>query len=422
MFNYRIAAIIKRELKEKLFSKTFILMTVLIPVLMFGIIGVQAFIATYEGDQDTTIEFITDSIEMESAFQQEFQNLEFIKNGYYKVTYNTMNREQFNEYLDAKKPDLLSEKLNGIIYVSDTAMENKEIEFYSKTPKNITVSEKLSGTINKILVANYFADKQLSSDEISYIRKGVDFKSYKISEEEEIKEEGYGNMVLSYLFTFLLYISLLMMGQMVMQSVMEEKQNRIVEILLSSVNSRELMTGKIVGSSITGVLQMAIWLSPIMVVISTAWLSLPEELLFNISFNQILFLLFNYFLGLVIFLGLFATVGAIFENPQEAQSGMWPVMLLIMIPFFIALSLMKNPSNPMAEISSMFPFASIIVMPARFTLVDVPVWQFIVAFIVNVGTIFAIFPIAGKIYRVGLLRTGKKPKWSEVVKWIKYKY
>ena len=83
---------------------------------------------------------------------------------------------------------------------------------------------------------------------------------------------------------------------------------------------------------------------------------------------------------------------------------------------------MKNPNNPIAQVASMAPFASIIVMPARMTLTDVPVWQFVFSILVNIATIIAIFPVAGKIYRVGILRTGKKPKWSEVVKWLKYKY
>jgi len=115
-------------------------------------------------------------------------------------------------------------------------------------------------------------------------------------------------------------------------------------------------------------------------------------------------------------------VGSIFETAQEAQSGMWPILMLIIFPFFIAMSMVKNPANPLAQIASMFPFASIIVMPARMTLMDVPMWQFFLSIVVSIATIFAIFPIAGKIFRVGILRTGKKPKWSEVIRWLKYKY
>jgi ABC-2 type transport system permease protein len=119
---------------------------------------------------------------------------------------------------------------------------------------------------------------------------------------------------------------------------------------------------------------------------------------------------------------LFATVGAIFDNPQDAQSGLWPVMMLIIIPFFIAISMMENPNSGIAKIASFVPFANIIVMPARMTIAEVPLFHLIISIFISIATLFAIFPLAGKIYRVGILRTGKKPKWSEVVKWIKYKY
>jgi len=115
-------------------------------------------------------------------------------------------------------------------------------------------------------------------------------------------------------------------------------------------------------------------------------------------------------------------IGSIFENSQEAQSGMWPILMLILIPFFIAMSMMKNPTSPIAIVASMFPFANIIVMPARMTLVDVPIWQFVLSIAVGILTIIALFPLAGKIFRIGILRTGKKPSWGEVIKWLKYKY
>ena len=115
-------------------------------------------------------------------------------------------------------------------------------------------------------------------------------------------------------------------------------------------------------------------------------------------------------------------VGSIFENPQDAQSGMLPILMLVMIPFFISMSMIENPNNPVANISSMAPFSSIIVMPAKMAIIDVPLWQVILSTLVNIATVFAIFPIAGKIFRVGIMMSGRKPKWSEVVKWLKYKY
>jgi len=422
MFNYRIIGLLKRELQEKLLSKAFIIMTLSIPFLMILIIGLQALLFSYDGDENTKLELITENDSLTQNFKSEFEELPFIKNNYYSFEYLTKSEVELQGYLEQRKNDLLDEKLSGIIFISDSTKTTKKLAYYSKTPNNATITQKLSGHINKVLVNNYFIGKDLSETDLNFARSRVDFTGFKVSKDKDIEEEGYGNLILSYLFTFLLYISLLMIGQMTMQSVMEEKSSRVVEVLLSSVSSKELMTGKILGASITGVIQMAVWLIPVILVSFTTLFALPANINLSISIGQVIYLLFNFFLGLITFLGLFAMIGSIFENAQEAQSGMWPIMMLIIIPFFIAMSLVQNPANPIAMIASMFPFANIIVMPARMTLADIPLWQFALSIIVSLVTIVVIFPVAGKIFRVGILRTGKKPKWSEVIKWLKYKY
>lgn len=421
MFNYRVLAIIKRELLEKLFSKAFITMTLLVPGLIFLMLGIQALLYSSE-KKNLKIDIITESTEMMSLFQNNLLESDYAKSGKYIFTFKTMNRDELRNYLNEKKNELINEKLGGIIYIPVTALKDKKVDFYAKSSQNISLFKDLDGPINKTLIDFYFQNRSLSKEELNFARLGVDFTGFKVSEEEGIKEEGYGNLILAYLFTFLLYISLLMIGQMTMQSVIEEKGNRIVEVILSSVNPTELMTGKILGATLTGLIQMAIWLSPVIMLMSTSIFVLPKEFLFSIKGDVIIYMLINFFIGLLTFIGLFAMLGAIFDNPQDASSGTMPVMMLIIIPFFIALSMMENPNRPIAEIASLFPFASIIVMPARMTLVGVPIWHLVLAVIINILTFIAIFPIAGKIYRVGILRTGKKPKWSEVIKWLKYKY
>ena len=421
MFNFRTLAIIKRELKEKLLSKTFVIMTILLPVMMFGFIFIQTYVMNYQGGKKDKIVIASFSDEITSRLITEMDS-KFQKNAHLSFEFKTMDNYSFTDYLKKNNENLSKGEISGLIYIPKTALKDKNVNYYSKTPKNFSLLNKLRAPINKVLVEVYFIGKNIPYEELAFARDKVDIKSFKISENKKAEEEGFGNLALAYLFTFLLYLSLIMIGSMVMQSVIQEKANRIVEVLLSSVTSKELMIGKIFGAAITGIIQMAIWLSPVILVISTTWFALPKELTFSITLGQIGYLLVNFFIGLLTFVGLFATVGSIFEEPQDAQSGMVPVMLLIILPFLIAMAMMQNPENQIAKIASMFPFAAIIVMPTRMTLMDVPAWQFVVSFLINIGTLLALFPIAGKIYRVGILMTGKKPKWSEVIKWFKYKY
>jgi len=420
MFNKRVLTLIKRELKEKILSKTFIIMTILMPLLMFGGIGIQMLLRGDEGK--STIAIVTETQSLSESFQKELLSSDFMKQGNYTFSFYTQNREELKIFLDKSKHNLLEGTLTGIVYVPSSAMKDKKIEYYSKTPTNLNLTRKLEAPMNKVLIDTYFSNRSLSTEELDFARKGIDFNGFKITKEDKIEEAGFGNLILSYVFTLLLYLSLLISGQMLLQSVIEEKSNRIVEVILSSVSPKELMTGKILGSAITALLQMIIWLSPIILIISTTLFALPPEFAFSITMNHVFFLLANFALGLIIYLSLFGMVGSIFDNPQDAQSGMWPIMMLIIIPLFIAISMMENPNSPIANIASLLPFSSIMVMPVKMTVVEVPLWQLMLCLAINVATIFVVFPIAGKIYRVGILSTGKKPKWSEVVKWLKYKY
>lgn len=422
MLNKKFISVIKRELREKLMSKAFIISTLLLPVFMFGIIAVQSLLIAYEGDEGTTIEIVTDSEFITNKFSEYLAEQDFVKDSSYIMSYYTLELRDIDEYIDVRRSELVSGTLTGLVYVPDSSLTDKRVVYYSNTPRNQTITGRLDGHINKVILDEYFKDKAISEEELEFVRKGVDVRSFKVSEEEDVETEGVGNQILAFIFTFMLYISLLMMGQMTMQSVLEEKSSKIVEVLLSSVNSRELMSGKIIGTAVMGSVQMIIWLSPIIVLVTTAWFTLPPKLTVDITLVHLIYFVFNYFLGLLIYLGLFATVGAIFDNAQEAQSGVWPIMISIMIPFFISLSLMRNPTNPIGEIASFVPFAAVIVMPARVTAIDIPLWQIILSILINFATILILYPIAGKIYRIGILRTGKKPKWGDVIKWVRYKY
>lgn len=422
MLNKRTIAIIKRELRVKLFNKSFILMTVLVPVFMIGIFSIQYLIHSLSEEQKSNIIIYSDSEVVNQKLKDEITKLADVKSGLITLKFEVQNRNQFDLKLTKTKADLIAEKLTGVIFLPKSSLLTKEAEYYSINPNNSSLFGKLKPAINKALVEIYFQDKQLTQDQIAFARKDVDIKGYRVTKDEKVEEEGVGNKIALFLFSFLLYMALIFSGSLTLNSVVEEKSNKIVEVLLSSASSTELMAGKIIGTVIIQVLQMAIWLTPILLLISTSWFLIPAEFMPQMSIVYLLYFLFNYTLALIIFIALFATVGAIFDNPQDAQSGMWPLLMLIMIPFFIALSLQANPQSTFAQIASLFPFASLIVMPARMILVEVPLAHIILSVIVNIITLFLIFPVAGKIYRVGILLTGKKPKWSEVVKWVRYKH
>ena len=421
MVTKKTLVILKRELKSRLFSRAFIIMTLLIPVFLLGIFGFQSFLLSYESDPGTKLLIVTQSSELKDNLSNELDSLEIVKNGYYQIILDVSNGNEIRQYVKTKKQQLLGANLTGIVFIPDSALNNKKIQYFSPNPNNNTVFEKIKAPINRALVNVYFKDKKLKPEEISFARRSVDFEGFRVSKDEKIEEEGYGNMIASFLFTFFLYFSLVMIGATLMRSVVEEKSSKIVEVLLSSINASDLMVGKIFGAAITGLLQMVIWMSPDVILITTSWFTLPQDYALKMDFSYILFFLYNYFISLITFLGLFAAVGGMFDNDQDSQSGMWPVLMLIMIPFFIAITLPNNPNNSIAEIASFIPFASLIVMPARMTLISVPLWQIFISVVINVSVMIGVFYLSGKIYRFGILMTGKKPNFNEIVRWLKFK-
>jgi ABC-2 type transport system permease protein len=419
MLNRRTLTIIKRELKMKLFSKSFILMTLLVPLFMIMIFSIQYFVQTMSGEQRADLILISDSDEILKKVQDEiFQTSDF-KSGNLSARIEKIELSLFRNKLDGYKSDLIAQRVTGIVFVPSSALQTKELEYYSSNPNNSSLFYKIKPSINKALVEIYFSGKQLTQDEIKFARKDVEINGFRVSSDEKVAQEGYGNRIAMVLFSFLLYMALLFSGSMTMNAVVEEKSNKIVEVLLSSASSTELMAGKIFGTVIVEIIQMAIWLSPMVLLLTTSWFFIPQEFMPQMSIGYIFYFLFNYALALITYVALYATVGAIFDNPQDAQSGVWPLMLLIMIPFFIALGLESNSQTSFAIIASLFPFASLIVMPARMILVEVPLWQILLSSLINIIVLVGIFKLAGKIYRIGILLTGKKPKWSEVIGWLK---
>jgi ABC-2 type transport system permease protein len=419
LLNNRTIAIIKRELREKLMTKSFIIMTLLIPLFMFLMIGLQMLFALYQGDKGTRIELITESESLTDSFKKYLTEQDFIRDGTYIINYDTALRKSLRSRIEDRKKEILSEKLNGVIFVPSTALKDKEIEFYSKTPTNFTIFEKLDNHLNEVLIDQYFSEKELTDEELQFARMGVRFNGFKVSEKDELEEEGFGNTALAFLFSFLIYFSVIFSAGMTLNSVLEEKTSKVVEVILSSVNSTEFMTGKIVGCTVTMFVQMVIWLLPIIILVTTSWIILPKSFVIDISYGHLVFFLINFLLASFIFQGLSATVGSIFDNPQEAQSGFFPVILLILIPFILSFTMMRNPNNPIAVVASYIPFATIIVMPVRFTIVDLPIWKLILSQLINIATLMLIFPISGKIFRIGILRTGTKPTFREVLRWVR---
>jgi ABC-2 type transport system permease protein len=421
MINYRTKAIVKREVIQQIFSKRFIFATLSLPIFMLIVFGLQFLFMSFEGGGDALRVFAEDQNTLD-LLESQLDEIENNNPTDLQVAYQRLGRNEFDVFIDENRESILEGDINGVLFVPATALDDKEVFFYSNNAGNQVLLNRIRTLVNNVVLNAYINSRNMDDDIIEFVRMNVSVQSLRITESGTAEGDASGQQGVAIFFNILLYISLLMVAAPAMAAVNEEKVSRVVEVVLSSVSPSELMAGKIVGSAIAGFTQMFIWLIPVVLVVSG---SVPLLLVFSdldiqLGFFMLLYFLLNYLIGVLTFLSIFSAFGAMFDNPQDAQSSMFPVMLLIIVPFFLAFSVVNNPTSMLGIVGSLLPFFSILVMPARMVLIDVPFWQFVLAILVNLVTLYFVVILCGKIYRFTILMTGKRPSWKEIFKWMRY--
>lgn len=415
MFNYRLKAMLKRELKANLFSKTFLIMTILMPVIMFAGYGMMFVLMTNKEDRTFRVEVVTPNDSIRIAVEDEYTRAE-IKN--LQASIKTLDGP-IDDYVAQFRSAILDSELDGILYLPDSVLANKEVFYYSKNPNNNVTRSMFRSLINPVLLNAYFKQNPLTDDQIKYVQKSTSVRGMEVSKEVTGKETGLGKIIVAFMFTFFLYLSVIMIGMSALRASIEEKANRIVEILLSSVKASELMTAKVIASTTVGLVQIFIWTLPVIILSAIGAGTINENVQINITFGQITYFLTNYVIGVLIYVSLYAMMGAIFDNEQDAQQGASPIMFFIILPFFASIAMFSNPGVAWVEYVSMIPVISIITMPTRMALIDVPMWQTAFQLLSNLVILYFIIRFSSKVYRITILMTGKKPKWKDILRWAK---
>lgn len=421
MINYRTKAIIKREVIQQIFSKRFIFATLSLPIFLVIIFGVQFLFMNFDGEGNS-LRVLSDDQETLELLQSQLEEIENENPANLMVDYQRIDSQDLDEYVEGNREAILGGDINGVLFVPLAALEDKEVIFYSNNAGNQNLLNRVRTVVNNVVLNSYVNSRDMPDDIIDFVRLNVSVQNIRVTASGTDDRDTRGQQGIAAFFNILLYMSLFMVAAPVMGAVNEEKSSRVVEVVLSSVSSAELMAGKIVGSAIAGFTQMFIWLIPVVLIASG---SLPlliflSDIEIQLNVSMLLYFLMNYLIGVLIFLSIFSAFGAMFDSPQDAQSSMFPVMLLIIVPFFLAFSVVDNPTSMLGVIGSMLPFFSILVMPARMVLIDVPFWQFVVAVLINLATLYFVVLLCGKIYRFTILMTGKNPSWKEIIKWLRY--
>jgi ABC-2 type transport system permease protein len=435
-----ISLIIKREFIAKVRNKSFIVMTFLSPLLFVGIAVFVGYLSSMKADVKKV------AIHDETGlFANEFKALNN-KDGEY--IYQDLSS------IDVKslKDSITNESYEGLIYIpkvaNDKDLETK-IQFISNESPSISFVENLQDVIAKKLTKDNFEKAKLDTLAIKNAQAKVNIGLAKASGEQSVKGLNEIKIAIGGAFGYLIMMFIIIYGNMVMRSVIEEKTNRIVEIIISSVKPFQLMMGKIIGTSLAGLLQFFIWaiIGLTMMLVASSFLGLetcpatklPSDAmltahqqmtgtaqmyvqeLWNLPIATILISFVIYFIGgYFLYSSFYASIGAAVDNETDSQQFLLPIIMPLVLGVYIGFfTVINDPHGTVATVFSMIPLTSPIVMLMRIPF-GVPWWQLVLSITILFGTFFFVVWFAAKIYRVGILMYGKKPSWKELYKWLKY--
>ena len=415
-------------------------MTFLSPLLFVGIAVFVSYLASMKADtkqiavHDETGLFVADFM-AKNKKDSEYQYLDL-------------------SVLDVKalKDSITQERFEGVLQIPKTASIaelDKKIQFISNDSPSITFIEEVQDILDKKITQLNFQSAKLDTVAIHKAQSNINISLSKASGEESLKGLNEIKIAIGGAFGYLIMMFIVIYGNMVMRSVIEEKTNRIIEIIISSVKPFQLMMGKIIGTSLAGILQFLIWaiiglglflgaslffgvnLGPTSKVppevmqaaqheiASTAQLYIAE--LWNLPIGTLLTCFVIYFIGgYFLYSSFYAAIGAAVDNETDSQQFLLPIVMPLILGVYIGFfTVINDPHGTVATIFSIVPLTSPIVMLMRIPF-GVPLWQILLSMVLLFGTFLLVVWFASKIYRVGILMYGKKPSWKELYKWLKY--
>lgn len=436
--------IIEREYLATIKTKAFIFTTFLTPIVMILVMGLPSLLMSIK-DSDIQKVYVAD------------------ETGLYRNLFESNDDYQFVDMDgDKKMADLKEEgKKYALLQITgDLSVNPKAAVFISEKqqpPKELTsyINDVLTEAVRQKKLEEYTSNINVPIEEVNKIQAIANSKdririnTLRIGEDgKESDTAGEATRFLGMAFTVFMFCFIIMYGSMVLQSVTEEKTNRIVEVIVSSAKPFDLMMGKIIAVALTGITQLIIWVAVIGIVVAMAASAFgignlqsvaadSQQMMsafngnqqmvdiaigiMNVNWAQVLVCFVLYFVGgYLLYASLFAMFGSAANDSQEAQQFIMPVTIILLIAFYVGFASTNNPEGSLAFWGSVIPFTSPVVMIVR-SPYEIPLWELALSVVLLFVTVILTTFLAGKIYRTGILMYGKKTNFKELFKWLKYK-
>ncbi len=447
---HRFLAVVRHEYRKVVLRWSFLVGTLMLPLLAAGFTVVPAIIFSIKGEP-TRIAIVDRSGKIEPRLRQNLSAEKVAERARRAALDSVSNistsqqeqlqrtSQQFGENFAFRHfdpgslpPAEVRSQLTAMVAAGDIdafliVPENygdpaAVYEFRSRKAGDIITNDSFRDALNAAVRSQRLADAEISEARLDELSRSVTLNARGIDERGEEKDST-GVWIASFVIGLMIYITLAIYGQAIMGAVVEEKETRIAEILFSSARPFELMLGKLVGVGLAGLTQLAIWVATAAVLVGFIALQ-PEFAALSgsipaISPLMVLYFLIFFLLGFFIYASIFALIGSVVTSVQEGGQFAFPPIMLLLIGFYLSFAVIRDPSSTLSFWASIAPFFAPVTMPVRILAETPPFWQIALAIFVNAAAIAALVWLASRVYRVGMLMYGKRATLPEIWKWIR---
>jgi len=406
----------KRDYLERVRTRSFVIFTLIIPVVMFAVSVLPSRLATMQSGRTRNIVAVVPDAEFGRMLEEQMRVMTKDTGSQYQLRVELSQTEEQRKALDRQ---VAGKQIDGYLWVTPDAIRQRKIQYVSRSSADFMEMGTLGAALRFAIMKQRLAARGSSGEELEQLVKPLEIETIDATRG---KTSGQAVFFTAFLLMMILYTTVLMYGMSVMRSILEEKTSRVVEVMLSSVTAKEMMAGKILGVGAVGLTQILIWTALASVV------SLPSIMALGgggkgglaISTTAGVFFAVFFLLGYLLYSTMCAALGAMVNSEQEAQQMQFPIVLPMVVPLVMMPYLIRQPDAPLSVIISMIPFCSPLVMYLRIVVQQPPAWQIALSIAILLATIYGMLVLSARIYRVGILMYGKRATLPEILKWVRY--
>ena len=412
----RLRAVVRREFLERVRSKIFLIGTFVGPLLMLGLFLLPVLVMSKSRGQPLRLAIVDLTGALEPRVREALGARKAEDRPRFEVAPPPAQADA-----EELRAEVLAGRLDGYVVLPSDALTRSVAEYHARNVSNLPDQRLLEEALSQVLVDERLAGEGIDAGRVRVLTRPLDLKTIRVSPGGDREDSGT-SFLFSITLMMLLYTTVLMWGQALMTSVIEEKSSRVVEVMVSGIDSGTLLTGKLLGVGAAGLLQLLVWTATLGLlslygggIAGMGSFRMPEvSPLLLASF--VVFFLLGYFL----YAALYAAVGASVNSVQEAQGLAFFVVMPMVVAVMFFSPVLQSPNGGLAIGLSLVPFFSPVLMFLRITAVTPPAWQIALSVVLSLLAIAAVIWVAARIYRVGILMYGKRPTFPEILRWVRH--